>query len=581
MAPLVHLLLLACASAAASSNTSAGILYEVWHSHAAQNYAAIAAQNGTQLTTELVVQSAGALTLDDVLTPFNLSGDIYNAQPQGGFYCLYRSRPGDPTPAPLPDCANITTTATRHASLLTSAGLDYIAVDWTNWPIADVGGSTDTAILRPTEVLFEEWVALRSQGIPTPAIAVWPCSPAGSTTWQWALNRLYNNATFAPLVYTQNGKKVYFVPYTSTCYDPATVALIENNFGRNDVTVVPVWALFGQQAYTEGVYGFFAPCTDPNGDYTSSMVGDNVGPCNQFATTANTTGGPVIEVSASGGYMLSQCALPFASPGHMRGLTVARLFEKVLATKAPNLFMSSFNEFIGGRQAPASGAKIAFNMGLPHDRQRDQVWVDTYAAEFSRDIEPTVEGGSRVWEVASACIQLYKAGQTCDDAPTSACCTRADKEVFGNIWSLARKDGGDFLLTQLVGERDVLVASGVWEESCSPIPNPTAFCVNGGDPDGRSGPFILYNTSGTGPFPTVPLYRCINTGGVHFFSTDAQCEALGTAESVLGYISTRPGRETLRALRRCKGATAGTIHHALDLECDTPDGDGAPLGYVR
>ena len=81
------------------------------------------------------------------------------------------------------------------------------------------------------------------------------------------------------------------------------------------------------------------------------MVG--VGPCNQFSTFVNGTD-ELLEISASGGYMTSQCALPFASPGHLRGLTAARLFEKVLAQSPPHLFMSSFNEHIG--QAIASAA---------------------------------------------------------------------------------------------------------------------------------------------------------------------------------------------------------------------------------
>ena len=76
--------------------------------------------------------------------------------------------------------------------------------------------------------------------------------------------------------------------------------------------------------------------------------------------------------------MTAQSALPFANPGHLRGLTMQRLFKKVLEVGAPHLFMSSFNEHIGGRQAPASKANTAMNMGLPYDAQNKLVWVDTY-----------------------------------------------------------------------------------------------------------------------------------------------------------------------------------------------------------
>jgi hypothetical protein len=91
----------------------------------------------------------------------------------------------------------------------------------------------------------------------------------------------------------------------------------------------------------------------------------------------------------------------------MRGLTMQRLFRKVLQVGSPHFFMSSFNELIGGRQKPSVKCNTCINMGLPYDAQNSSVWVDTYASEFSRDIEPTVEGGDRMWQVASSCVQMY------------------------------------------------------------------------------------------------------------------------------------------------------------------------------
>jgi hypothetical protein len=204
--------LLAVAAAACLSHTAAaagdvGILYEVWHSKAATAMATVAEMGGQQLTTELVIQSAGALTLDDVYTKYNLSADIYNVQPESGFYCLYRRRPSTAKP-PVPNCPDISEHVRRHAQLLTGAGIDYIAVDVTNWPKVDTDGPTDVAVLRPTEVLFEELLALQAAGVAVPRVAVWPCSPANSTTWQYLLDTLYNNASYDSLVYKQGGKKV-------------------------------------------------------------------------------------------------------------------------------------------------------------------------------------------------------------------------------------------------------------------------------------------------------------------------------------------------------------------------------------
>jgi len=137
----------------------------------------------------------------------------------------------------------------------------------------------------------------------------------------------------------------------------------------------------------------------------------------------------------------------------------------------------------------------------------------------------------------------------------------------------------DFILTNNQTEREALVKTGKWLENCSPIWNPTAFCVNPADPDGRSGPFILFNNS-TAAANLSALYRCVSSSGQHFISTDNKCEGTGTAEQTIGYVAAAPGGEALRALRRCKGSVAGSRLHALDLLCDLPDLP-QPLGYVR
>jgi len=281
----------------------------------------------------------------------------------------------------------------------------------------------------------------------------------------------------------------------------------------------------------------------------------------------------------SGAYMLAQCALPFASPGHLRGLTLQRLFKKVLDESAPHLMMSSFNELIGGRQQTSYKANTAINMGLPYDPQNRTVWVDTYGSEFSRDMEPSVEGGDKVWRTATSCVRMYKAGRRCSatDAASELCCTTADKEVFANVWSLSTQDGNDSLLSNSHTEVKALLNQG-WAEHCNPVSGPTVFCVNVSLLDGREGPFMLYNQP-VSDNPTRPLYRCLAPDGYHFFSIDTACDKQGEMESVLGYIATKRGGEMLRALRRCKGL-GGRRMHALDLLCDTPDGD-APLGFVR
>ena len=91
-----------------------------------------------------------------------------------------------------------------------------------------------------------------------------------------------------------------------------------------------------------------------------------------------------------------------------------------------------------------------------------------------------------------------------------------------------------------------------------------------------------------------PLYRCSspshhslglivpqirsNSPSHHSFSMDPSCSDVtgGKMEERLGYVAATRGGEMLRGLYRCKGGT-----HALDLQCDEPDGDGIELQYER
>jgi hypothetical protein len=641
-------------SSAATAIRDAGILYEVWHTPAAHLVHRVQASGATHpLTVEGVIRSDGNYTLSDVKTgparevPPGYTADgvdqmIYNAEPSLGFYCLYRPRPGENVTAETPHCPNIPEVAAQHAQWLTAAGFDYVLVDFSNWPTTDgncqpdcgpIGTTTvpsnDVEVLRPLEVLAEEWLALRARGIPTPSISVWPssiglpgglspgCVPGkvcmgekgtrGYATWRWVLDEFYNNPKFESIIYRPfdaQGKKLLMLPnsFNPGYKNASFVSLLESNGGRNDVKVISMWAMTAE--YWTGVWDFFtfclAPCSQTSlGDSaegslcsTTSMV--DVPDCNQHPSAANTSS-PPYEMTASGGYMVAQSALPFANPGHLRGLTTARLFKKVLEVGAPHLFMSSFNEHTGGRQRSSYTANTAINMGLPYDPENRSVWADTYASEFSRDLEPTKEAGDILWQVTSSCVSMYKAGRKCSDGETAArelCCTTEDKEVFANVWSFMREDSTDALLTHNQTEARALHQNGSgWVQQCNPVPGPTVFCVKTTLVDARAGPFMIYSK----PVPdttlsqggtTRPLLRCKRKQtGLHFFSTDTSCEGQ-VVDQQLGYVATRRGGEMLRALYRCKGKTPSDSEqvttHALDLMCDEPDGgDSVPLGFVR
>jgi hypothetical protein len=139
------LLVLCFSTATAAPKRTAGVLYEIWHTGAAHLMHRNQQAGARTLTVETVIRSDGNLTLDQVFAdggpplPKGFSPDIYNVEPQLGFYCLYRPRPGENSTAATPDCGNITRVAEQHAAWLTAAGFDYVAIDVTNWPL--VGGA--------------------------------------------------------------------------------------------------------------------------------------------------------------------------------------------------------------------------------------------------------------------------------------------------------------------------------------------------------------------------------------------------------------------------------------------------------
>ena len=151
---------------AAASGPPVGILYEVWHPFAT-NFALNATAKGfTPVSVEDVLRASppGSLTLYDVVDrygPRTLSDNFFFQEyPVGGPYCIYRHRPGEV--GITNDCVNITATLTRHAAMLTSIGIDFVTPDATN--IGTLGDEGDVIQVRPVEVLFEEWTALRLAG---------------------------------------------------------------------------------------------------------------------------------------------------------------------------------------------------------------------------------------------------------------------------------------------------------------------------------------------------------------------------------------------------------------------------------
>ena len=220
------------------------------------------------------------------------------------------------------------------------------------------------------------------------------------------------------------------------------------------------------------------------------------------------------------------------------------------------------------------------------------LWVDMYGDGITRDLEPTVEDGGRIWELFQSCMRVFRSKAPSCSNKTEACCMRGDDDPesnWVNVWSLAKADGTDMLLTIDPNERRQLTSGSSWKEICSAAGGATAFCAWNNDPHFNSvapnassyqrGPFLLW----AGPVSSAlsfPCHRCITPTGRHFIARDKSCLGLGTIESTLGYVAQRRSSNIPRSLRLCRSKT-GMLYHSLDATCSLGDQQLQFLGFVH
>lgn len=602
--------------APAAAAFDVGILYSFFHGFASYAMSNVSAQNGTLVTVEDVIRSDGSLVIADILERYNAtslnSRFYYHATPQSdvnhGYYCVYAKRSNESV-GWIPDCDRINDTLTRHAAQLVAAGVAYTVGCATNLPGWSV--QADVIQQRPLEILFETWAALRAAGTPTPAITSWQTVPAGATNWQGAL-ALYNQ--YPDMVYRDSGsgKMVFFV--TTKEPDAGIIAAIESNGGANNVMVQQMWAAFPPAEYQDGVWAFFAPCTEVvNGTvkFTTSVVGLGRGAtgCGQLMTV-NSSLGTSMAISPS--MQLGYGSHPFTSANKYEGLMLKRQFGTLLdaqlaawrdgASTAPNhVMLSSWNELIAQPQPNPYNSPYAFSMGLPWDTEhRDWLWVDTYGSSMSRDLEPTVEYGTLLYDIMSSCLRVASlttalraaadVGATTDASwrdvfassggaqsalqaairspaavqlasPCSVagevCCAYNDTiDGYAVVWALIRNDRADALLTGNPEDLGNLTCPTChWTQTCNPYNGPTDFCVDAAlvdSPLAQQGPFVLHN------------------GGCGAVAMQAETFAAQRGDVLSGTTVTLPDRVPLY---RCFDGT----HHFFDTDASC---GGATMEHV-
>jgi len=264
-----------------------------------------------------------------------------------------------------------------------------------------------------------------------------------------------------------------------------------------------------------------------------------------------------------------------------------RQFATALSAPVTNqLFLSSWNEFIAQPQPNPFHSTNAFAMGLPSDPERSNLWVDTYGTAIGRDIAPSVQGGSVVFDTMQSCLRVLflNNGSAAGCSVSNELCCTADPvaDLWQPVWSLQRSDGTDFLVTAAANEFHDLIDSKWGSEICNPYVGPTQFCVDSGlipGPLVSRGPFVLATNAGPG---RIALYRCLAGDGRHFISNQANCEG-DKVDTLLGYLTSTRTSDTPRSLSRCLHSSGSFSYHyhALDMGCAAGDTQEAVFGYAH
>lgn len=549
------------------------MFYLVWHAPAATVMDVIASRDGgVRHTLEDVIRGGGALKYADVYQRYGVEAQAialyYNVQPSLGYYCIYRGR--TPDGGVVPDCPNISATLATHAAQLVAAGVDSIVVDATNLIDVDPGGG-DLLQLRPFEVLLEEWAKLRAQGKKTPQIAIWNAVPKKAVQWQ-SLLALYQDPAYDGLLFRdkKSGKKVFFVVDSAELApEPANVTALESA----GLLVQRMWTL-GKTDATLDRWAFMAACRS-NGKETTSIVGE--GPCDQ-AYTPKSSLGSAVAVAPS--FQTGHGSLPLGAAGKLRGLTFQRQWATALSVMPDYVFVSGWNELVAQPQMnPFKTDPFAKSVGLERDPDGRTLFVDTFGAEYGRDIEPTVELGSATYDLLRSCARVYRKnvathGTGCNDA-SEACCDPSLNAFYTNIFVLRNDGASDVLLTTSVTEKTTLVGAG-WREVCARQGTGSIFCTQSTEPSTPLAPFTAFAGPGAGRHA---IMRC-RAGARHFYSLDATCEGQ-IVEGPLAYVADAPSGEMPRRAQRCYASAADEHTIALGFDCPAGTTDEGTLGYVR
>jgi hypothetical protein len=291
--------------------------------------------------------------------------------------------------------------------MLRDAGIDFIYVDSSNWQFTDNRDQLDSAaaVIAPFNELLKVW-----NDVPNaPKVVPWAPLTAHGNMLQYLLSRL---DTYPNLKFYYRGKPLALAVENDLFpVDRAKLAQLSVAF-----TVRKMWAFFLQNPSDS--WTFMQACSS---GFNASR---GTGRCQQNYAVHD---GSVEEVPIVGAYQNTYISQTTTATPRFHGKTFTKQFATLSSHPgAPIALIYSWNEWIAQRFCfnsagqSTSDSKQCFTDHFPDG---SKVFVDEYAEEYSKDIEPLAgPPGEHYFELMKACVELYRQGAKCDETsvPRSA-----------------------------------------------------------------------------------------------------------------------------------------------------------------
>jgi hypothetical protein len=306
----------------------------------------------------------------------------YWDQPAAGYYC-----PSDADPVLL-----------EHAELLRDAGIDFVFLDATNHAYVDARShDTPGMILAPLDRLLAVW-----SGVPgAPRVVPWvPVVEPGSSPSVYTVDAMLQRlAAYPELQFEYLGKPLLLI--TENAQYPVNAAR-EAELAE-DYTVRRMWGVYADDG---APWSFLQACQSSP---TSAE------PCRQRVAV---TAGGIEQIPIAAAYQQTFMNVATATPKH-QGLTFRKQFERAFTwPETPIITITGWNEWIAQRQPCGHPA-------CPCASYPDGCFIDQWDLEYSRDLEPGANlMGDYYYQLMSACIALFRAGDQCDAAHADDVCCR-------------------------------------------------------------------------------------------------------------------------------------------------------------